>query len=242
MRRQDDRKARLLELIREAGSAAELARRAGVNPAYISQIVTGTKLPSGKARNVGDEMAQKLERGMGKPVGWMDTTTGTLNALLGEFGLTAHGAVGVPAVQSGQISVPLFNATGSMGPGLPIPDADIILDRLSLSADWVRDTLPKITSARNLMFITGKGPSMEPTFADGDILLVDTGIKNVVIDAIYVLSGHGRLFIKRVRQRIDGSYEISSDNPSVKTVDTLNGDHQITVHGRVVWAWNGKRL
>lgn len=141
-----------------------------------------------------------------------------------------------------QVSVALFNARGSMGDGIPVPESDIILGNIGLSAEWIRNTLPKITSPRNLRFIEGKGSSMEPTFSDGDILLVDTGVTSVTIDAIYVLSGHSRLFIKRVRQTINGPFEISSDNPVVKTSDTLNGDHEITVHGRVVWAWNGKRL
>jgi transcriptional regulator with XRE-family HTH domain len=141
-----------------------------------------------------------------------------------------------------QVSVALFNARGSMGEGIPVPESEIVLGNIDLSAEWIRNTLPKITSPRNLRFIEGKGPSMEPTFADGDILLVDTGVAAVTIDAIYVLSGHGRLFVKRVRQKLDGAFEISSDNPVVKTSDTLNGDHEIAVHGRVVWAWNGKRL
>jgi hypothetical protein len=28
----------------------------------------------------------------------------------------------------------------------------------------------------------------------------------------------------------------------VKTVDVLNGGHNVTVLGRVVWAWNGRKL
>lgn len=48
--------------------------------------------------------------------------------------------------------------------------------------------------------------------------------------------GHGSL------QRIDGHYEISSDNPTVKTVDVLNGDNKVNLLGRVVFAWNGSRM
>lgn len=48
---------------------------------------------------------------------------------------------------------------------------------------------------------------MSPTLNSGDIVLVDTGIAAIDIDGVYVLEAHGRLFIKRVRQRLDGSYE-----------------------------------
>jgi phage repressor protein C with HTH and peptisase S24 domain len=106
----------------------------------------------------------------------------------------------------------------------------------------MHNNLPTITSITNIAFIHAIGDSMTPTFNDGDILLVDVGIKEVKSDAIYVLEALDRLFIKRVRQRLDGQYEISSDNPNVKTVDILNGDNQVSIRGRVVWLWNGKRL
>ena len=41
---------------------------------------------------------------------------------------------------------------------------------------------------------------------------------------------------------MDGIVEISSDNATVKTVDVLNGEHRIDILGRVIWAWNGRKL
>lgn len=67
------RRANLLTLIGEAGSAAALASRIGVSPAYISQLKTrSAHSGSGKARSVGDDTARKLEQAFGKPQGWMD--------------------------------------------------------------------------------------------------------------------------------------------------------------------------
>ncbi len=128
-----------------------------------------------------------------------------------------------------------------MGVGIDLADEDSVIDRITIKRDWLRDNLPGCQHGK-LAIISGKGDSMEPTFRDGDLLLVDTAQTNPTIDGVYVLSAHNRLFIKSVRQRLDGSYEISSDNPKVKTVDVLNGDHQITIHGRVVLIWNGKKL
>lgn len=59
-------------LIREFGSAATVARKAGTSPAYISQILTRTLTPKGEERGVGPTLARKLEEGCGKPRGWMD--------------------------------------------------------------------------------------------------------------------------------------------------------------------------
>lgn len=137
------------------------------------------------------------------------------------------------------ISVPLLNAVGSMGIGIDQHE-DIVIRQMNLTRSWVRETLN--TTAENLAFIHSTGDSMSPTVNSGDILLVDTSIKDAISDGVYVLSAHNRLFIKRVQQRLDGVFEVSSDNPGVKTVSVLNGDHDVEVVGRALWVWNGKKL
>ena len=140
------------------------------------------------------------------------------------------------------VHVPLLANAGSMGPGTEIQHDDILVGQIALSEQWVSRRLQP-TNIAALRFIHAYGDSMSPTFEDGDILLVDTGIKDPrVIDGVYVMAANDRLYIKRVRQRMDKALEISSDNPTVKTVDVLNGDHAIDILGRVIWAWNGRKL
>lgn len=149
-----------------------------------------------------------------------------------------------PAPQPGQpvVHVPLLANAGSMGPGTDIQHDDILVGQIALSEQWVSRRLQP-TNLNALRFIHAYGDSMSPTFEDGDILLVDTGIKDPrIIDGVYVMAANDRVYIKRVRQRMDGVVEISSDNVTVKTVDVLNGDHSINVLGRVVWCWNGRKL
>lgn len=144
-------------------------------------------------------------------------------------------------IDSRLIPIQVLAAVPSMGNGEVLTyDGDQIVDVLPLSRTWLETNVK--AKPHNLRIITGAGDSMHPTFKDGDMLLVDISRSKVDIDGVYVLSAHDRLFIKRVRQRMDGHFEVSSDNPTVKTVDVLNGDHQIRVHGRVVWAWNGRAL
>lgn len=141
---------------------------------------------------------------------------------------------------SNELQVPLLENSGSMGEGSAMLDGDVLAGQLTLNPSWVSSTLhPSRQDA--LRFIHGYGDSMAPTFNSGDVLLVDTGINDVKIDGVYVLTAHDRLFIKRVRQRMDGVFEISSDNPTHKTVDVLNGNHDVLVLGRVIWVWNGRR-
>lgn len=47
---------------------AELERRTGVKANYLSQVTGRGPRP----RNMGDQVARRLEVGMQKPVGWMD--------------------------------------------------------------------------------------------------------------------------------------------------------------------------
>lgn len=143
--------------------------------------------------------------------------------------------------QSDKVNILKLLASASMGNGESLNyDGDQIIDVLPVSKSWLERNVK--AKPDNLRVITGAGDSMNPTFNDGDMLLVDISKAKVDVDGVYVLSAHDRLFIKRVRQRLDGTFEVSSDNPNVKTVDVLNGNHEIIVHGRVVWAWNGRHL
>ncbi|MDN4590238.1 helix-turn-helix transcriptional regulator [Xenophilus aerolatus] len=139
------------------------------------------------------------------------------------------------------LSIPVLANAGSMGPGTEQMHDEVVVGRLTVSPQWVARTI-KPTALENLRFIHGYGDSMEPTFIDGDVLLVDVGVQDPKIDGVYVLEANDRIYIKRVRQRMDGAFEISSDNPTVKTVDVLNGTNAVQVRGRVVWAWNGRKM
>ena len=49
------------------GSLTELAKKAGTSQSYLSQCIG-----KGSFRDIGDEIARRLEFAMGKPVGWLD--------------------------------------------------------------------------------------------------------------------------------------------------------------------------
>lgn len=139
------------------------------------------------------------------------------------------------------LSIPVLANAGSMGPGADQLHDEVVVGRLTVSPQWAARTI-KPTALENLRFIHGYGDSMEPTFIDGDILLVDIGVVEPKIDGVYVLEANDRIYIKRVRQRLNGEFEISSDNPTVKTIDVLDGSQQVAIRGRVVWAWNGRKM
>ncbi|WKL15074.1 S24 family peptidase [Comamonas testosteroni] len=160
-----------------------------------------------------------------------------------EIDMAAYGAVPMYRAPDAVI-VPLLSNCGSMGPGSELLESDVIVGDLALSPHWINQQI-RPQNPQELRFIHAYGDSMHPTFTDGDVLLVDTGLSArdpSSREGVYVLRANDRTFVKRVTPTFDGKLQVTSDNPSAKTVQTLNGDHQVDVVGRVVWAWNGKRL
>ena len=151
------------------------------------------------------------------------------------------GAAPAPASDEDTIYVPLLSAAGSMGPGNELLTEDVILNDVPFSRHWLAMHLPRCRPAA-IKLIHAYGDSMHGTLESGDFALVDTDVIEVLIDGVYVLEAHSRLFIKRVRQRLDGRYEVSSDNEAIKTSDILDGSEQICIKGRVVYGWNGRRF
>lgn len=226
-------------------SQAQLARACGVQPPSVNGWL------SGKSKFLRGENLLKAAKALNVSEDWLATGKGPMKIdpkqmqNLRSMILSDEGANYLQSSNNnsaiGKISIPVLAAVPSMGTGESLTyDGDQIIDVLPVSKSWLERNVK--AKPKNLRVITGAGDSMYPTFSDGDMLLVDISKSKIDIDGVYVLSAHERLFIKRVRQRMDGSFEVSSDNPTVKTVDILNGDHEIHVHGRVVWAWNGRSL
>ncbi|RFA24423.1 hypothetical protein CAI21_21610 [Alkalilimnicola ehrlichii] len=144
---------------------------------------------------------------------------------------------------SGEVlKVPMMNAEFSMGSGIYQPERDAIVDFMHLSLPWIRSRLV-ISRPDALRVVIGLGDSMYPTFSSGDPLLVDTGITELKIDAVYCLAREDELLIKRIQRQIDGGFAIISDNPSYQPQYIASPEAaNLRVLGRVVWAWNGRSL
>jgi len=76
------------------------------------------------------------------------------------------------------------------------------------------------------------GESMEPTLQDGSIVFIDRTQNNINKDGIYIASTTAGLFIKRIRQRVDGMIELISDNKAYSP--EILSSEEVTIIGRVV--------
>ncbi len=104
--------------------------------------------------------------------------------------------------------IPRLDVQPSSGYGALAADEDPT-EMLAFRADWLRRVGINPEHARVL---TNRGDSNEPTIRDGDVLLVDTSINNIVDNAFYIVVFNGLALLKRVQLRRDGSVVLSSDN------------------------------
>lgn len=153
---------------------------------------------------------------------------------------------GLPAALEQKISnfrsvvhVPRYDVAGSMGPGTEPPDMPMVVEHMSLDANWVRHNLT-YTSLDNLNLISGRGDSMAPTIRSGDAVLVDTGVTTVESDAIYFFMMRGQLHIKRIQRGLDG-LRIISDNSQYPAIDVPDGrESDIRVLAQIIYWWTGR--
>lgn len=140
------------------------------------------------------------------------------------------------------IEIPVLDVSGSMGSGYHLQDREEVVERMIVSAPWLRRNV-NISTPQNLALISAYGDSMECTFNDGDLLLVDRGVNDIRIDAVYVLSLNDELYIKRLQRRPDGGVLMISDNKKYEPYLIQNGDRdKFRVLGRVLLAWNSRKL
>lgn len=125
----------------------------------------------------------------------------------------------ISILYSNEVKIPIFNAVASMGNGAIQNEYEAIVSEITVTPIWIKEHIKGLSNSTNLAILTGKGDSMQPTFDDGDLLVVDTGVRNISIDGIYVFSINNELYVKRIRKKPSGEIEVSSDNVNFKSHD-----------------------
>lgn len=119
------------------------------------------------------------------------------------------------------------NNESVIGGGPPRPQAPVSFER-----KWLSSLILDVSNARLLIC---KGPSMQPTFSDGDLLLVNIGQCQIYQGQAYAIRLDGCLLVNRVEIRPGGIYRIVSDNRDIAPPYEI-GSNQMEVLGQVVWS------
>lgn len=109
----------------------------------------------------------------------------------------------------------------------PRPQAPVSFER-----KWLTTLIPDVSNARLLI---AKGPAMQPTFSDGDLLLVNVGQRQIYQGQAYAIRLDGCLLVNRVEIRPGGIYRIVSDNRDIAPPYEIQAN-QLDVLGQVVWS------
>tara|TARA_R110002110_G_scaffold415835_1_gene657191 strand:- start:20086 stop:20754 length:669 start_codon:yes stop_codon:yes gene_type:complete len=216
-----------IELHREQEglSKADMARRFGVEPQRYNNWVYRGSLPKSFFSRAEEILGHNDADATGK-------TTATKARLV----------VDNTSKVGNLVQIPRLDVSASMGAGLARTMHDDLVEEISVGKEWLRRNV-NATAPGNLALITAYGDSMEGTFSDGDLLLVDRGVDDVKVDAVYVLALGDELFIKRLQRRPDGTMLMLSDNSKYPPYEIKNGDlGSFQVLGRVLLAWNARRL
>lgn len=111
------------------------------------------------------------------------------------------------------------------------------LDRageLAMSFQWLGRHLFHTTG--DLASVQVVGDSMSPTLLDGETIIIDRGVREVVVDDIYVVDMLGQRLVKRLQRKTDGSLVIISDNQAYERESVpRNRVGELAVVGRKVW-------
>ena len=133
--------------------------------------------------------------------------------------------------------IAVWEVARNMGYTLRSPVDSHVVNHINVPAERIFSH--SFSSLDNLRFMAAFGDSMEPTFRDGDALVVDTGETEVKTDAIYVILIAGILFVKRFQRRPDGDILMISDNKKYEPHVLKNDAPQpFKVMGRIVLAFD----
>lgn len=145
--------------------------------------------------------------------------------------------------REGEIDIPQYDVRAAMGDGQQLPSDYIdTIRHITVSVDFLREQGVSYTQANNLAVVTGFGESMNKTFINGDPLIVDKGVRSVVIDGVYIFTLNDHLLIKRL-QIIPSGILVISDSDAYQPYEVTGKDlDSLIIHARVLLAWRSQRL
>ena len=208
---------RVRSAIASAGGTKAVNQVSGIPVGTLNKYVAGTSMPS-------FTNAAKIARAAKVTMDWLVGAADTKPLFPDE------------AVVDGMVPVPLLDVRPSAGAGTLVEQlgAGAGPEIVAFREDWLRRIG---VSPRFARLMVCQGDSMHDTISDGDLMIVDVGVREVANAGIYVLLYAGLVIVKRVQVLRDRSILLKSDNPRYEPETVPFHDlPELSVEGRVRWA------
>lgn len=248
------RKANLLSLIgkRRKGSCAE---KWEMSPAHLSQI-----LSEKTNKNLGDDVARRIEDREGLPHGRLDQYLVAIDEAHRSYSVREPHLpwIGLTGVPSREPEAEFDGPVEEWSDDTPIPD-DVValpfLKEVELSAGSGR-TAVEVATNRRLRFgkyslrsqnvqadhavaVTVYGNSMEPVMPDGTTIAVNRADTRIIDGKTYAIDHGGQLRVKLLYRLPGGGIRIRSHNRDEYADEDYTeaqiADQGLTIIGRVFW-------
>ena len=244
--------SRLLEICIDQGVGKPLGRDierlTGLSSGRVAQIKS-----EADAARLGDESLRKVARQTGYSADWIQEGRGEKRA--GEFvyGTPEQSALmasePLPEVveaadgdpPDGYIRFEQLSPTPAMGIGYYADEPVHVVRLLDLYEPWVREHIGH-ADPRRIKLMIPTGDSMLPIIKPGDLVFVDVEHVFLGDPGIYIVVVGGRLLLKRVLMRANGTVTIYSENrenyPDEESYPVAEAEQSVIFGGKVVAWWS----
>lgn len=217
----DIRSENLKTLKRELGTLVALANAANTSPAYLGQILNGT-------RGLGDALARKLEERCLKPMGWMDRPHDIERDNASVRAIHPDDPLPDDVVQVPESRIEFSAGNGREAIFEVVEENEPANYRLS----WFQK---EHINPKRVRRFRVHGDSQEPFLFDGDIVLVNLDEITIVDGKLYAIRYDNDLRIKFLFRRLDGTLILRSMNPAYPDEEVAPelAEQHISVIGRI---------
>lgn len=228
----DRRRLKLIEML-QGITAAELSRKSGVSPSYISRCL---KTPDEDGyKTIGEVTARKLEVGARKPEGWLDDNPNTANITLPAFQMSGSGGPTAIELENNPLypairRVKLKAQAGVSGYAVEYSTEDDG-PPIVFRADWYK---AKGYKPEKMLALRVTGESMIPSMYEGDLIVINTLSTTPKQGIPFLASYEGEIVVKRL-VRDDEMWWLTSDNPDQRRYPRTKCNGGTEIIGEVVY-------
>lgn len=207
-----------LRQIMEPDSIRSFGRLTRIGATTLQKYLLGQAVP-------GFDKAAQMAAARGVSLQWLATGNGPRHLR------RINDAGQLPA---GFVAVPYIDIRPSAGPGTLAVIDDQEPEIAAFREEWLRRIG---VSPRHARLMIAKGDSMYDTICDGDLMIVDVSIREIVHEGIYVLVYGGLVLLKRIQMMRNGNLLLKSDNPRYEPEQVPPDEWpNLIVEGRVRWS------